>query len=389
MKKILLLIVALAMLLSACDTSADRNWKMILSSAEHTVVTIGVTPENAKYNKWLGGKFAEQMQNEFAIQVVVKEISTDRAISKLSADKADGVEKGEYDIVLVNGTGFGEMFDKGLLYGPFADRLQNVTYLDTNHTSYKYRDVHENQGYFVPIGRKMLSLVYSEDIFYDKPKNYAELFKTMESLKGKAVYPDPRYSLEGEAFVLGLVSESVDMEPYLGPERDLDAFRRDVFSALTPLRGLIPHLKSGYPRDIEPMFIDGRSLLGMNMDYVRVGEQIKSYEYPDTAVAFALRPVGTYTSIGVIPFNSANKSGAMAVLSGLLSPEAQAGQIGTGWMTVYSKDAPIEAFEYMKKAKVHRSAVKYSAFVECVGDEFDDELKEIVISIWKSMVLGK
>lgn len=389
MKRILLLIVALALVLAACDTSADRNWKMITSSAENSEVTIGVSAENAKYNKWLAGKFAEQMLNEHSIKVVVKEISTDRVVSNLSNDKAEGVEKGSFDIVLISGTGFGELFDKGLLYGPFSDRLQNVRYLDLNATSYKFRDAHENKGYFVPLGRKMLSLVYSEDIFYDKPKNYSELLKTMESLKGKAVYPDPRFSEEGEAFLLGLVSESVDMDQYLGPKRDLAAFRRDVYSALAPLRGLVPHIKTGYPRDIEPLFVDGRSLLGMNMDYVRVGEQIKAYEYPDTSVAFALNPVGTYTSIGVIPFNSVNKSGAMAVLSGLLSPEAQAGQIPFGWMTVYSKDAPIEAFEFMKKAKVHRSTVKYSTFVECVGDEFDDELKEIVIAIWKNMILGE
>lgn len=392
-----LIIAVWVIVLTGCSLwGFDHNWNMLTKSASRTRVVVALVTDNDGFAGWLESSFAKTLKENREIELIVKRTELDKVIAQLESERLlyDREEKapGTYDLVLFDGDGFGEMKRKKLIYGPFADRLPNRRLIDVEALSYRYRDATPNEGYFLPVSRKMLTLLYSTDIFYDSPENYAEMLDTISKLKGYATYPDPRYTKEGEAFLLGLVSEAIDMEPFLRPDRNLDDFREQVRQALKPLviiRANIMNAGLTYPTNIEQLFTDKKSYLSMSMDYMKVGEMVKEYEYPDNTTPFVLRPVGTYTTVGVIPFNSENKSGSMVTLSELLSPASQAAMIPHGMMTVYYSGTPVESVEPLKLLKLHRTVLKFSSYIDCVAPDFDRELVDIVIQTWEDMIIEK
>ncbi len=381
-------------LLVGCSIFGDKNWEMLLKSAENTEVAVAVIGQDDEYVKWLESSFADYLLEKYSVRLTVKETSFEQLETQLLEDKVlhDRGEgnPGRYDLVIFSGNGFSSLKNNKLIYGSFADKIPNVKLLDLKSNSFLYREKLANDGYFVPVARKMLTLLYSSDIFYESPQDYEELFDTLSRLKGYATYPDPRTTLEGEAFLLGIVSEKVVMDSYVRGDRDLDKFALEVRTALRPLVRLRAGLMDAglkYPTNIEQLFTDGKTYFSMSMDYLRVEDKVKNYEYPDTTSSFVMSPVGTYNTVSVIPFNSENKSGAMVVVSALLEPEAQAGLLKTGLMTVYYGGTPAESFEALKLVKTHRSLPRYTSYIDSDAPEFDDELKEIIIKVWEDMII--
>lgn len=387
--------VLLSVLLAGCSIfGGDRNWDMLLKSAENTEVSVAVVGQSDEYLEWLGTDFANYVMEKYSVRLAVKEASLEQLVTQLKDEKVlhdRGDETiGRYDLILFSGDGYAQLRSENLIYGAFADKIPNIRLIDYKSPSFLYRDKVANEGYFVPVARKMLTLLYSSDIFYESPVDYDELFDTLSRLKGYATYPDPRTTAEGEAFILGIVAEKVVMENYIKSERDLNKFALEVRTALRPLVRLRAGLMDAgikYPTNIEQLFTDGKTYFSMSMDTIRVEDKITNYEYPDTTNSFVMKPVGTYQTVGVIPFNSENKSGAMVTISALLDPSAQAGILGTGLMTMYYEGTPAESLEPLKLVKVHRSLPKFSQYIEGAAPEFDDELKEVVIKIWEDMII--
>lgn len=398
LKRILLVLMAALMCVQLCGCAvfSDRNWQKLEESAVGTEIVIAVVGQKPEFVKWLKKPFKEFLLEQKQITLTVKETSLDQLIQRLETEKLarDRGENapGAYDIILFSGDGYAELKHKGLIYGPFSDRLQNTPLIDKNAVSFQYREQEPNNGYYLPIGRRMLTMYYSNNVFYDSPENYQEFFDTISKLKGKATYPDPLTTWEGQAFLLGYVSSQIDMEPYIKPGRDLEALEAQLREAMIPLMNIrIGIMDAGlsYPKNIEQLFTDGKSFVTMHMDYMQVGDKVKSYEYPETTTAFVINPVGTYTTIGVIPFNSENKSGAMVALSTLLEPEAQAGMVGTGLMTIYHPGIPVEKAETLKMLKLHRSILKFSSYIDAVAPDFDQELIDLVLKVWKEMLMTR
>ncbi len=402
MKKRFLQIVGLCLLvfavfgLTSCNNQSDKEWNMIVDSGDETDVVMAVATSNEAFLSYLEGDFSDYMREKHQQRIVVKKVLIEQVVSKLDEEKAlfeEGQDvRGSYDVLLFDGEGYAEMREKELIYGPFSNNLENLGLIDLYSSSFQYRDTVPNEGFFVPIARKMLTLLYSEDIFYESPVSYAELISELGKLQGMATYPDPRYSEEGLAFLLGMIQEKVLMEPYVEPGRDLEAFEQEVRAALRPLvkhRIGLRDAGTKYPENTEQLFTDGKTYFSMSLDFLRISEKIKNYEYPSSSNTFLLKPVGSSTMIGVLPFDSVNKTGAMVALSELLSPRSQSGLYLSGLVSVYYSGTPEENMQQLNAAKLHRSILKPQKYIESAGVDFDKELRDIVVAVWEDMVLPK
>lgn len=388
--KILVIVVLVAFFSGCSNTSNIRDWNLMLSSAKGKV-TIAIETENDRYIQWLERTFAGRML-DMGVELEIVRIPNAKVIDRLEEEKENLVKEGSYDIIILENGGFKELKSKDLIYGPFVDQLPNVGYIDFKDYSFKYREAYPVNGYALPIGRRMLTILSSEDIFYSSPSTYEDIFETLPNVKGRTIYPNPRTSKAGEAFILGYIGTKIDMEKYLKPDRDLDMFKMEVANAMLPLLDIRKELMNAglfYPSNTEQLFMQKRSLMYMSMDPILVSERIKAYEYPETTMTFAVQNVGTYNTFAVIPFNSVNKSGAAVTLAELISPKMQASKMTSGDMTIYKKDAGPEAFEPFKQLKLHKSVLKYSDLINCVSPEFDHELIEIVIKVWGELIPSK
>lgn len=404
MKKLLPLMLIFTLLLTACGLdprSNDpevKNWELIKQSAENTEVIMAVDHSNEEAIEWLRGSFSDYLKSEYQVTLKLVEQSLTKTMSELTDEKRREVTQGQVDLILLEKNGFKEAYEKGILYGPFADKLPNIkSFIGLNAISYVAKEGIETGHYWVPYGRRQLTFIYNQDVFYETPEDVEGLKLIMEENKGTITYPDPRKSEEGLAFVLSIVGETLDFEPFISGSLNQAEFLTAIKPGMDQLMAMKPMLKDAglvYPlslQAVDDLFINGGLSVSYTMDMNYVTNKLREYEYPEGASTFVIpKGVATFYEGATIAYNSVNKSGAMVVLNALLSPEMQASKCdpkGWGSLPVYENDmVTSEALEPFKSIKLKGTTVKAQDYIESAKPEFSPQMIAVVLAEWERRI---
>jgi len=408
MKKLIALILMttlVALLTTACNLNVNqndpdiKNWNLLTKSANGSTITIAVNHTNPLVINWLKEDFSDYLKLNYEMNVKVVNQPLIKTLDELAKDKASEVEFGAYDIILFENEGFKSAFEKGLLFGPFTEKLLDAkSLLDIASLEYTAHDGIATQNYAIPYGRNQLSFIYNQDVFYETPEDFDAFFEMLSTYKGQFTYPDPRKSLEGEAFILSVIGQGLDLEPFNLGSFDKAKFISAIQPGIDKLKAIKTNLKdngTAYPQStqaLDDLFNNGALIMSMSMSYNYATDKLKEYEYPEGASTFIV-PSGmaTFTEVAGIAFNSANKSGAMVALNALVSPDMQASKYDPkvwGSLPVYTADVtPDAAFDLLKKVKVKSTTVSYKEFVTSAMPQFSPALRASVIEQWEKQVL--
>lgn len=391
--------------LTACNFNANgndlevKNWNLITSSAKESTVTIVIEHSNPLVVTWFKETFADHLKATYDMKVNVIDQTLTKTMENLTEEKLNEVELGKYDIIIFEKEGFKSAKTKGLLYGPFADKLQSTkSQLDVNGFEFLMREGSLTELYSVPYGRNQLSFIYNQDVFYETPEDFDGFMAILEEYKGQFTYPDPRTSLEGEAFVLSVVGQDLDFEPFLSGNFNQAEFIAAIQPGIDRLKAMKPLMKdqgTQYPsstKALDDLFINGAVMMSMSMDYNYATSKLKEYEYPEAASTFVVSSgVATFTEVAGIAFNSPNKSGAIVALNELLAPEMQVSKYDPkewGSLPVYAADiTPKATLDKFKEIKLKSTTVKYNAFISAAMPEFTNLMRQVVKEQWEKQVL--
>lgn len=406
MKRLIILVLLVTVLLSGCELNINsndpevKNWTLMTQSAKGTVVTMAIEHSNPAVVEWFKKDFSDAIKRQHDIELVVVDQNIMKTLDQLNQHKANEVDLGNIDIVYFESEGFKSAQEKGLLYGPFSDKLPNVKlYIDSNDTNYLSREGVLTNHHMVPISRRQLSVIYNQDVFYEQPETVEALLEIIKIYKGGFTYPDPRTSKEGEAFVLSIVGHYLDFDVFKSGTFEATKFTEAIKPGIDDLIAIKPYLMDGgivYPKSIEIVdaaFREDKAIMSLSMEFNYVTDRLREYEYPEGASTFII-PSGmaTYDEIAAIAFNSPNKSGAMIVLNELLSPEVQALKYNPrswGSLPPYSKNL-VEAstLDAFKTVKLKSTTVKLNDFISASMGEFSPEMIQLILSEWESKVLS-
>ena len=407
MKRLFAVSVIMILILTSCSLNIGsndpeaKNWDLIVKSAEQSKVTIAMDHSNPMAIEWFKDDFTDFLKSNYNIEITIIQQSLLKTMDQLVQDKAGEVDFGNIDIVLIEDEGFKSAYSRGLLYGPFSDKLPNVKQnIGLRSLNFLTREGIKTNYYSMPFSRSQLSFIYNQDVFYETPENYDALIELIKQNKNQFTYPDPRFTKEGEAFVLSIIGDSIDFEAFLMENFDRNAFNEAINAGMNRLVQLKPYLFDAgekYPQstqNLDDLFINGALSMSLSMNFNYVTDQLREYEYPESASTFIVPTgVATYDEIATIAFNSPNKSGAMVVLDALLSPEMQASKYNPrawGSLPVYeSATVPDSSLEGLKAARLRSTTVSYSAFMNAAMPEFSPEMISIVIERWEEEVLSQ
>ncbi|MBM7561976.1 extracellular solute-binding protein [Fusibacter tunisiensis] len=404
---VILLILVGVLFLAGCELPDDiskgndpnlKNWELLAESAENTSVTLVTDYEDPVVLEWLKKEYADFLKAEYDIELNVVVQSYQRMLEILSEDQALENNEGRYDLILLREEGFSELHNKQLLYGPFYDSMPNFsTYVDTNLFEFKYKEGLLVEGYLVPIGRKQLSMIYNQDIFYEPPADYDDLMTFVKEYKRSFVYPDPRASEVGMNFVVGLAVRNANYEKLLVAKTDQEVAQL-IGDGLELLNDIEPYLyETGewYPEsisDIEDLFIEGELVFSMSMNYDYATQMARDYIFPEGSASFIFEggTTGPVEWAG-IPFNAPNKSGAIVAIEAFLSPEIQGSRYDEkhgGYLPIYTVGhTPEEAFSELDTVRVRSTSVKYETFLNSRIGDLPKPVKEMIIDLWEENVL--
>lgn len=323
----------MGMMFWGCSGSEKRpellheDWKTIEEQGRGSRVRFYMDDSNEAANRWVDSYVAEAVKQKFGITLVRVPLATNVTVSRLVAAEAKEAASG-VDLLWVNGVNFRKAREKGVLFGPFAEKLPNyIRYVDKRLAAFDFGFPME--GFEVPWGRSQFVLEYDSAKMEQPPRSYLDLLEWVKEHPGKFTYPAPP-DFVGSAFV-----RQVFYGVAGGPQRFESGWDQKLYDDVAPLvwgyfNEIKPYLwRAGieYPKNVaelDKLFAAGEIDFSMAYGPQHAAAMIRKGAFPPT--------VRTYQTVGGTLYNmhclaiagdAASKAGAMVVANFLLSPEAQ------------------------------------------------------------------
>lgn len=309
----------------------NKDFQELLEAARGTTVTFYGWGGSQQTNSWIDGYLSENVKKDYDITVKRVGMNIDEILNSLLNEKQLNVEKGNIDVVWINGENFFTAKENNLLFGPFTEKLPNFNkYIDKDSPDVKYDFGYPVEGYEAPYGKAQMVMVYDSEMIDKTPVDHKELLEWAKRNPGKFTYPAlPDFT--GSAFVRNIICDIVGYEQFMDMKADEETVRKAIEPAIEYLRELKPYLwKEGktYPGDaplLDNMYADGEVWMTMSYNPNSASGKIATGEYKDSTRTFIFEK-GTIgnTHFLAIPFNAPNKAGAMALINYILNVESQA-----------------------------------------------------------------
>ena len=323
-----LLIAALS---AAAPAGAADGWDDIVKRSRGQTVDWFMWGGFPATNAYVNGYVAPRVQELYGItlrQVPVKDIAD--VVGKLLVEKQAGrTAGGDVDLMWINGENFRTCKRFGLLYGPFADRLPHQRLVDWNKPSVRNDFGEPVDGLESPWGSAQVVMIYDSKRIPDPPRSIAALLDWARRHPGRFTYPAPP-DFTGSVFVRHVFYHAAgDVAVWQGPldERRFEAAAAATYRTLKDLAPFLWREGKTYPETpirLAQLLADGEVDFALSYHPAEASKMILDGLYPPTVRTFVFDE-GTIanTHFVAVPFNAADKEGAMVVADFLLSPEAQ------------------------------------------------------------------
>lgn len=310
----------------------DAPWNEVLAKAKGQTVNWNAWAGDEKTNAfiaWVG----EELQRRHGVKVNhVKLKDTAEAVTRVVAEKSAGRERdGSVDLIWINGPNFLALKQQNLLHGPFGQRLPNAARIDTTNIRSNVVDFTiPVDGMESPWRRAQLVFVHDSKRVKSTPRSVPELLAWVQRNPGRFTHPSVRNFLGSTFLKQALYELTPDPAVLQRPATDAN------FAAVTaPLWVWYDQLRPKLWRGGQQFPVNGpaqRQLLNdgeidilISFNPSEAAVSIGAGLLPDTVrtFVFAKGTIGN-TSFVAIPFNAANKEGAMVIADFLLEPATQA-----------------------------------------------------------------
>ena len=312
--------------------AAEPPWSAIVAAARGQTVHFNAWAGDEKTNAFIAWVAAEA-QRHFGVTLVhVKLRDTSEAVTRVVAEKAAGRDAGgSVDLVWLNGPNFQSLKEQRLLYGPFADKLPNYRFVDTTRIRSNVVDFTiPVEGFAAPWRRAQIVIVYDGAHVSDPPRSMRDVVAWAARHRGRMTHPSVRNFLGATFLKQALYELAPDPAVLQRPANDAEFARATEplwrwYDQLRPLmwrRG--EQLPDNGPAQRQLMN-DGEIDLMMSFNPAEAAVAQASGQLPMSTrtLVFDSGTIGN-TSFVAIPFNAANKEGAMVIADFLLEPATQA-----------------------------------------------------------------
>ncbi len=370
--------------------------------AKSETVTLYGWGGDSRVNDWIDEELAPYVLDTTG--VTLKRVPMDAVdfMTKLANEKQAGVS-GDIDIVWINGENFYTAKENDLLYGPFADGLENLAkYADEGCAEVDFG--YPTEGYEAPWGKAQFVLFYDSDKVSEPPSNAEELKEFVVSHPGQFTYPQVS-DFTGSAFLKTVLYDVVGYDKLRDLNADYDEVKAVVMPAMDYLNEIEPYLwKDGrtYPSDssqLDSLFQNGEVLLNMDYSANKALGMVSEGLWPEGTKTFVWDKGTPYnTHFLAISGMSSHKEAAVKVINAALSPKMQTSKANLyGWADIpvldYDKldDAQKDSLDktLTPDEKYASSILDYEELSAHKQPELRADLVDIVEQIWKDTVLNE
>ena len=336
--------LAALLALTLAQPALAQSWQDTLTAAKGQTVYWHAWGGDVRTNDFIAWA-SDQLNATHGVKIEqVKLTDTADAVQRVIAEKAAGQNSGgAVDMIWINGPNFVAMKDAGLLHGPFLETLPNARFLDLTPGAAAVTDFTvPTDGYSAPWRLAKFVLTYDSARVTTPPANLAALADWAAANPGRFTHPTASNFMGATFLKQALVELAPDPAALAQPVTD------DSYAAATaPLwawyDALRPNLwRAGatFPENesvLATMLNDGEIDFAMAFDPGAAAALVERGLLPETVRSYA--PAGG--SLGnisyvAIPYNAANRDGALVVANFLMDPAVQAHAQNIGVLGAFS-----------------------------------------------------
>jgi putative thiamine transport system substrate-binding protein len=335
MKRLLgamVLVLATVLATVLAPAASARTWEATLAAARGQTVYWHAWGGDVRTNEFIAWLGAEAEARHGVRVEHVKLSDTAEAVTRVVAERAAGrAAGGAVDLIWINGPNFLSMKQRGLLYGPFLDRLPNARFLDRSAGAAAVTDFTvPTEGYESPWRLARFVLTHDSARVPDPPRDLAALAAWAQANPGRFTHPVATNFMGATFLKQALVALAPDPAALRAAPTDAS-----YVAATAPLwawyDALRPHLWRGgatFPENEavqQQLLNDGEVDFTMAFDPAAAAAAVERGLLPAAVRSYALDG-GTLGNVSfvAIPFNASAPEGAMVVANLLLDPAVQA-----------------------------------------------------------------
>jgi putative spermidine/putrescine transport system substrate-binding protein len=309
----------------------SMSWDQIVEEARGQKLYWYMWGGSDLINKFVNGYVAGRLQEEYGITLeMVPVTDATTFVNKVLGEKQAGRDSGgSVDVMWLNGENFRTMREAELLFGPFADRLPNMRYVDADDSAIANDFGYPVESFESPYGSAQVVMVYDSAKVAEPPRTIGALLAWIRANPGKFTYPAiPDFT--GSVFVRHLFYHAA------GGYRDLlGPFDGDLFDTIAPklwalLNDLEPYLwREGktYPEThtkLQDLLANGEVYFDVSYNPTEAASLVSQGRYPGSVrtYVFDSGTIGN-THYVAISYNSSAKAAAMVLANLLLDPATQ------------------------------------------------------------------
>jgi putative spermidine/putrescine transport system substrate-binding protein len=318
---------------AADDTLLSGSWDRVLAKAKGQTVNWYIWGGSDAINEFVDQKYGTVLKDQYGITLRRVPLSdTAEAVNKVLNEKQAGKNKdGSVDLIWINGENFATLKQADALFGPFATKLPNATYVDYANPAVVKDFGLDTEGYESVWGSAQFQFVYDSNRIKpsELPHNYKELKMWVEKHPGRFTYDAPP-DFTGTRFVKQLLYElSGGYQKWSKPydQQEFDAEASKVWDYLNKLKPSLWRKGETYPKTIAELmtlFNNNEVDFAFTQDIGGIATDIGKGKLPKTArpYVFDTGTIGDYHYVA-IPYNAAHKAAAMVVADLILDPKLQ------------------------------------------------------------------
>jgi putative thiamine transport system substrate-binding protein len=334
--RLLLIAAALALPVSVNTAMADgpdpAQWDAVLTEARGQTVYWNAWGGDERINAFIAFVGAEMSARHGVTLEHVRLADTADAVTRVISEKAAGRDSGgAVDAIWINGANFAAMKEQGLLFGPFAQALPNWPFVDTDANPAVLIDFTlPVEGYGSPWAMFQMVFEYDSARVPNPPRSLESLGAWIAENPGRFAYPQPPDFLGTSFLKQALYGVLDDPAVLLQPVDDTtyDMVTAPLWAFLDEITPNLWRQGRAYPAN-EPalgqLLADGEIDISFAFNPGRASAAIADGTLQDSVRTFVFDE-GTLgnSSYLSIPYNAANKAGALVLANMILDPSVQA-----------------------------------------------------------------
>lgn len=313
------------------DRLSTMSWDEIVAEAEGQSVFFYMWGGSEAINRYVAEYLGDRLQEEYGVTLEMIPVNDASVyVNKVLGEQAANIDRdGSVDLVWINGENFRTMKEADLLFGPFADRLPNASFVNMDDPSIAFDFGYPVEGHESPYGSAQMVMIYDSASVPEVPSSVEALLRWIEDNPGRFTYPAPP-DFTGSAFVRHVFYYAAGgYENLLGPfdQERYDEVAPRAWDILNSLEPFLWREGDTYPETataLEDLFANGEVYFDMAYNPAEAANLVAQGRYPDSTRTFVFDE-GTIgnTHFVAIPYNSPNKAAAMVAANLILDPAAQ------------------------------------------------------------------